>query len=193
LNKFPPLKARILIMETTETTSTPFPNIPPVIESDDREYHDSGVPSTVAIAGHPLHPLTVIFPIAFLAAALGSDFGYWLTEDFFWARASLWLIGLGLVGGIIAALTGLSDFLKIERVRKRTAGWTHLILNVAILAFTALNFFLRLGNPEVRIIPWGLFLSLVVGTLTSITGWFGAELSYRHKIGVVGAGSRRYP
>ncbi|BAZ31534.1 hypothetical protein NIES4074_40070 [Cylindrospermum sp. NIES-4074] len=180
-------------METTETTSTPFPNIPPVIESDDREYHDSGVPSTVAIAGHPLHPLTVIFPIAFLAAALGSDFGYWLTEDFFWARASLWLIGLGLVGGIIAALTGLSDFLKIERVRKRTAGWTHLILNVAILAFTALNFFLRLGNPEVRIIPWGLFLSLVVGTLTSITGWFGAELSYRHKIGVVGAGSRRYP
>lgn len=180
-------------METTETTSTPFPNIPPVIESDDREYHDSGVPSTVAIAGHPLHPLTVIFPIAFLAAALGSDFGYWLTEDFFWARASLWLIGLGLVGGIIAAITGLSDFLKIERVRKRTAGWTHLILNVAILAFTALNFFLRLGNPETRIIPWGLFLSLVVGTLTSITGWFGAELSYRHKIGVVGAGSRRYP
>lgn len=180
-------------METTETTSTPFPNIPPVIESDDREYHDSGVPSTVAIAGHPLHPLTVIFPIAFLAAALGSDFGYWLTEDFFWARASLWLIGLGLVGGIIAAITGLSDFLKIERVRKRTAGWTHLILNVAILAFTALNFFLRLGNIESRIIPWGLFLSLVVGTLTSITGWFGAELSYRHKIGVVGAGSTRYP
>jgi hypothetical protein len=26
------------------------------------------------------------------------------------------------------------------------------------------------------------------GTLTSIYGWFGAELSYRHKIGVVGAG-----
>ncbi|MBE9198692.1 MULTISPECIES: DUF2231 domain-containing protein [unclassified Nodularia (in: cyanobacteria)] len=182
-------------METTgtESNSTPFPNIPPIIESDDREYRDSGVPSTVAIAGHPLHPLTIIFPIAFLAAALGSDFGYWLTHDFFWARASLWLIGLGLLGGIIAAITGMSDFLRIERVRKRTAGWTHLILNVMILALTALNLFLRLGDPESRILPWGFFLSLVVGTLTSITGWFGAELSYRHKIGVVGAGSRRYP
>ncbi|MBW4555404.1 MAG: DUF2231 domain-containing protein [Trichormus sp. ATA11-4-KO1] len=182
-------------METTgtESSSTPFPNIPPIIESDDREYRDSGVPSTVAIAGHPLHPLTMIFPIAFLAGALGSDVGYWLTRDFFWARASLWLIGLGLLGGIIAAITGMSDFLRIERVRKRTAGWTHLILNIAILLFTTLNLIIRLGDPESRLLPWGLFLSLVVGTLTSITGWFGAELSYRHKIGVVGAGSRRYP
>ncbi|MBH8562180.1 DUF2231 domain-containing protein [Nostoc sp. CENA67] len=182
-------------METTDTqtTSTPFPNIPPVIESDDREYRDPGVPSTVAIAGHPLHPLSVIFPIAFLAAALGSDFGYWLTRDFFWARASLWLIGLGLLGGLIAAAIGLSDFLKIERVRKRSAGWAHLILNVSILVLTLFNYLLRLGDAESRILPWGLLLSLIVGTLTSISGWFGAELSYRHKIGVVGAGSRRYP
>ncbi|MEH1967845.1 DUF2231 domain-containing protein [Nostoc sp.] len=179
--------------DTTQTNSTPFPNIPPVIESNDSEYRDSGVPSTVAIAGHPLHPLSVIFPIAFLAAALGSDIGYWLTRDFFWARASLWLIGLGLAGGLLAAAIGLSDFLKIERVRKRTAGWAHLILNVAILVLSLVNFLLRWGDAESRIVPWGLLISLVVGTLTSISGWFGAELSYRHKIGVVGAGSRRYP
>ncbi|WP_103125601.1 DUF2231 domain-containing protein [Nostoc cycadae] len=182
-------------MDTSETTSasTPFPNIPPIIESDDREYRDTGVPSTVAIAGHPLHPLSVIFPIAFLAAALGSDFGYWLTRDFFWARASLWLIGLGLIGGLIAAAIGMSDFLKIERVRKRKAGWAHMILNVSILVLTLLNFILRWGDAEARILPWGLLISLVVGTLTSVSGWFGAELSYRHKIGVVGAGSKRYP
>lgn len=179
--------------ETTRTNSTPFPNIPPVIESNDSEYLDSGVPSTVAIAGHPLHPLSVIFPIAFLAAALGSDVGYWLTRDFFWARASLWLIGLGLGGGLLAAAIGLSDFLKIERVRKRNAGWVHLILNVSLLVLSLVNFLLRLGHTESRILPWGLLISVVVGTLTSLSGWFGAELSYRHKIGVVGAGSRRYP
>jgi uncharacterized membrane protein len=180
-------------METTETNSTPFPNVPPIIESDDREYVDSGVPSTVAIAGHPLHPLSIIFPIAFLAAALGSDFGYWLTRDFFWARASVWLIGLGLVTGIIASIIGMSDFLQIERVRKRAAGWTHLILNISILVFTTVNFIIRWGDAELHLLPWGFLLSLIVGTLTSITGWFGAELSYRHKIGVVGAGSKRYP
>jgi uncharacterized membrane protein len=87
----------------------------------------------------------------------------------------------------------MSDFLKIERVRKRNAGWIHMTLNVAILVLTLVNFLLRWGNPDARILPWGLLISLVVGTLTSASGWFGAELSYRHKIGVVGAGSRRYP
>ncbi len=75
-------------METQERTHAPYPNIPPAIESDDREYRDSGVTSTVAIAGHPLHPAIVLFPIAFLVGVLGSDIGYWLTTDFFWAKAS---------------------------------------------------------------------------------------------------------
>lgn len=180
-------------METQQTSGTPYPNLPPIIESDDREYRDSGVPSTVAIAGHPLHPLSVIFPIAFLAAALGSDFGYWLTRDPFWARASLWLVGLGLAGGVLAALIGMSDFVRIDRVRKRTAGWAHMYLNVAILVLTSVNLILRLRNPVEAILPWGLIISTVVGTLTSLSGWYGAELSYRHKIGVVGSGSRYEP
>ena len=180
-------------METQQTSGTPYPNLPPIIESDDREYRDSGVPSTVAIAGHPLHPLSVIFPIAFLAAALGSDFGYWLTRDPFWARASLWLVGLGLAGGVLAALIGMSDFLRIERVRKRTAGWAHMYLNIAILVLTSVNLILRLRNPVEAILPWGLIISTIVGTLTSLSGWYGAELSYRHKIGVVGSGSRYEP
>ncbi len=83
--------------------------------------------------------------------------------------------------------------MKIERVRKRQAGWAHLILNVSILVLTLVNFLIRLGSVESSILPWGLLLSLIVGTLTSVSGWFGAELSYRHKIGVVGAGSKRYP
>lgn len=180
-------------METQQTSGTPYPNIPPIIESDDREYRDTGVPSTVAIAGHPLHPLSIIFPIAFLAAALGSDFGYWLTRDPFWARASLWLVGLGLAGGVVAALIGMSDFLRIERVRKRTAGWAHMYLNIAILVLTAINLILRLRDFEGAILPWGLIISTIVGTLTSVSGWYGAELSYRHKIGVVGSGSRYQP
>ncbi len=181
-------------METQQTSGTPFPNIPPIIESDEREYRDTGVPSTVTIiAGHPLHPLTMIFPIAFLAAALGTDIGYWLTRDPFWARASLWLVGVGLASGLVAALTGLGDFLRIERVRKRIAGWAHMILNVALLALTAVNLILRLGDSEGAILPWGLILSTIVSTLISVSGWYGTELSYRHKIGVIGSGSQDQP
>jgi hypothetical protein len=95
-------------------TMTQIPSVPPFIESNDRDYHDSGVPSTFAIAGHPLHPLIVTFPIAFLSGAAGADLGYWLTDDPFWARAAIWLIGAGFISGLVAALTGMLDFLRID-------------------------------------------------------------------------------
>lgn len=172
---------------------TQTPNIPPVIESDEREYRDSGVPSTVAIAGHPFHPLIVTFPIAFLTGALGTDVGYWLTGDAFWARASFWLIGAGIVTGLLAAATGMMDFLKIDRVREHQAGWVHMVGNVAVLALSLVSFVLRWGNQTGAILPTGLVISLFVATLIGITGWYGAELVYRHKIAVIGYGSKHRP
>jgi uncharacterized membrane protein len=119
------------------------PNIPPFIESNEHDYNDSGVPSTVAIAGHPLHPLIVTFPIAFLTGAFGADLGYLLTHDLFWARAAIWLIGAGFVAGLAAALSGMLDFLKIDRVKKHSAGWIHMIGNVVALVLTLINWVLR--------------------------------------------------
>lgn len=165
---------------------TQTPNIPPIIESDEREYRDTGVPSTVAIAGHPLHPLLVTFPIAFLTSVLATDIGYWLTRNPFWAQVSILLIGAGIVTGIIAALTGLMDFLKIDRVRQHSAGWIHMVGNVAGLGISLVNFGLRWGNSTGAILPTGIILSLIVATLLGVTGWYGAELIYRHKVAVIG-------
>jgi uncharacterized membrane protein len=167
------------------------PNVPPFIESDEHEYRDSGIPSTVAIAGHPLHPLIVTFPIAFLTGAFGADLGYWITSDPFWARAALWLIGAGFITGLVAALTGMLDFLKIGRVRKHSAGWSHMIGNVAALVLTLANWGLRWNNVEDAVLPVGIILSFVVASLLAITGWYGAELVYRHKIAVIGPNDRR--
>jgi hypothetical protein len=86
-------------MDSTQTdrqehsAQTPYPNLPPLIESKNSEYLGSGYTSTVAIAGHPIHPILVTFPVALLSLAAGSDLGYWLTQDYFWARVSVWLIG----------------------------------------------------------------------------------------------------
>jgi uncharacterized membrane protein len=172
---------------------TQTPNIPPLIESDESEYRDSGVTSTVAIAGHPFHPLIVTFPIAFLVGALATDLGYWISGDIFWARASIWLIGAGFVSGILAAITGMADFLKIDRVRKHTAGWAHMVGNIAALLLALGNWIIRLGNVAEAVLPWGLVLSVAVSLILGITGWYGGELVYRHKIAVIGYGSRNEP
>lgn len=173
-------------METKDKNTVPYPNIPPVIETDEKEYRDTGIISTVAIAGHPLHPAIVLFPIAFLTGALGSDLGYWLTKDPFWARGSLWLIGVGLLTGVLAAISGFMDFLKIKRVRDRSAGWLHMAANVLVMVLSAISFLMRLGDPATAILPWGLTISAIVGTLLGISGWLGGELTFRHKIGVIG-------
>lgn len=172
---------------------TQTPNMPPFIESNEREYRDSGVPSTVAIAGHPLHPLIVTFPIAFLTGAFGTDVGYWLTQDPFWARASLWLLGSGFIAGLVAAASGMMDFIKIDRVQKHSAGWIHAVGNIAALFLTLFNWIRRWNAVEEAILPFGLIISAVVALLLAVTGWYGAELIYRHKVAVIGYSSRREP
>ncbi|MEG5063734.1 DUF2231 domain-containing protein [Microcoleus sp. B3-A4] len=173
-------------METNPRNSTPYPNLPPILESLDTEYRDAGITSTLSVAGHPIHPIIVIFPVAFLVGAAGTDVGYWLTSDPFWARASVWLMGVGFAAGILAAITGFLDFFKVKRVRERSAGWLHMGGNVAVMVLTLINLVLRQGNPAEPIVYTGLAISIVVATLLGITGWFGGELSFRHKIGVIG-------
>jgi uncharacterized membrane protein len=148
--------------------------------------HTSGVPSNAAIAGHPLHPLLIPFPIAFFVGAFLTDLAYWSTGDPFWARASLWLVGGGLVGGTLAAVLGLIDFLSIRRAREHAAGWIHFIGNSTVLVLSLVSLLLRWGDPAAAILPWGLTVSAVVAGILVITGWYGGELAYRHMIGVTG-------
>lgn len=186
-------------METQETQSrrstseVPYPNIPPIIDSRETEYRGTGITSSIAILGHPIHPIIVIFPIAFLSAVAGTDLAYWLTRGEFWALASVWLLGAGLLSGIAAAVIGMFDFVRIPRVRHRRAGWAHMLLNIAVLVLTVGNFFLRLVDPETIIVPTGLILSWIVATLLLASGWYGGELMFRHKVGIVGPGETHAP
>ncbi|MBD2013369.1 DUF2231 domain-containing protein [Microcoleus sp. FACHB-53] len=169
---------------------TQTPNIPPIIESEESNYRDTGVPSTVAVAGHPLHPAIITLPIGLLVSAPVTDIAYWFLGDVFWARASFWLIVAGLVTGLVAAITGLLDFIRIGRVRKHTAGWAHMYANVTALVVTAINLGLRVGDPVENLLFTGLVLSVIVATLLGISGWYGGELVYRHKIAVIGYGDK---
>ena len=169
---------------------TQTPNIPPIIESEESNYRDTGVPSTVAVAGHPLHPAIITLPIGLLVSAPVTDIAYWFLGDVFWARASFWLIVAGLITGLVAAITGLLDFIKIGRVRKHTAGWAHMYANVTALVLTAINLGLRLGDRVENVVFTGLLISVVVAALLGISGWYGGELVYRHKVAVIGYGDR---
>jgi uncharacterized membrane protein len=145
-----------------------------------------GVPSTAAVAGHPIHPMLVVFPIAFLVSVLAADLAFWGTNDPFWARASTWLLGAGVVMGVLAAVAGLVEFLTISRVRLLAASWIHFLGNAAAILLALANLLYRIdAGLGAGVIPFGLILSAAVVAILLVTGWLGGELVFRHRIGVI--------
>ena len=48
--------------------------------------------STAKIAGYPLHPMFIPFPITFLVATFVCDLIFWRTGNAAWSTASLYLL-----------------------------------------------------------------------------------------------------
>ncbi len=140
--------------------------------------------SFVAIAGHPLHPMLVAFPIAYVIGALASDAAFWWTGDPFWARVSVWIIGAGLLMGGIAAIAGMLDFLIVKEIRRHVTSWSHFLAAVMMLGITAANWWLRVPDREGGVLPWGIFLSAVSAVALSFAGWLGGRLVFEHKVGI---------
>lgn len=139
--------------------------------------------SKAAIAGHPLHPMVVPLPIAFLLTTLVADAAFHLTGDSFWARLALWTLGAGLVTGLVAGLLGAIDFATVRRARASSAGWIHAVGNSLALLLSTGNLVYRFKVPD-DTEPTGLMLSVAVAVILVITAWAGGELVYRQGIGV---------
>ena len=140
--------------------------------------------SIVQVAGHPVHAMLVPFVIAFYAGAFAADLAYGGTLDPFFARGALWLIGAGIVVSVLAATIGLIDFLFEPRIRELSAAWWHLGANVAMSLISILDWVLRdtVGaEAGSRAYVW---LSLATFLLLVFSGWKGAEMVYRHRVGV---------
>ena len=73
----------------------------------------------------------------------------------------------------------------VQAGRTWWATWQHWL--------SAANFWLRWNSQTGAILPIGLILSLIVATLLGTTGWYGAELIYRHKVAVIGYGPNHKP
>jgi uncharacterized membrane protein len=147
--------------------------------------HQHGVESNAAIFRHPIHPMLIPFPIAALVGALVTDIVFSSTGNGFWATASFWLLGAGVVTGIVAAVPGMIDYASIAQVRRLTSAHVHAGGNVVALGLAFINLAMRWDNPAAGPGASGIFLSALVVALIGVTGWIGGELSYRHRIGVM--------
>ena len=140
--------------------------------------------SSANFFGHPIHPMLVLFPVAFFVATLGADIGYWYSSAPIWVTAGLWLLGTGLVTAAFAALAGLTDFIGDARIRQLSDAWHHAIGNVIAVLISLFSFYWRYRNGAAGVIPAGIMMSLIVACILLFTGWKGGELVFRHRVAV---------
>src|ERR1044071_4904877 len=99
--------------------------------------------STAQIAGHPIHPMLVPFPIAFFTATLVCDLAYRRTLDIFWFTSTQYLLGAGILMALLAALAGFTDFLSDQRIRALSIAWWHMLGNLLMVVVQVVNWYLR--------------------------------------------------
>jgi uncharacterized membrane protein len=156
------------------------------IDSDNpviKDIASRDVSSVVAVAGHPIHAMSVSFPIALILSTLGCDVFYWWTADPFWARAALWSSGFGFFLGVVAGLAGTAELLLVAGIRKRAASWTHATAAIMLLSIAGANWGLRLGDPIGAVLPTGLLLSVLASLFVGLAGWHGGKLVFDHGVG----------
>jgi uncharacterized membrane protein len=138
----------------------------------------------VKLFGHPVHPMLIVFPLGLLTTAIIFDIFHLATRTPLWSVIAYWLIAAGVIGGLVAAVFGATDWWGIPSgTRARRVGLLHGLGNVCLVALFAASWWLRgadPGNPSVL----AIVLSLAGFALSLITGWLGGELVDRLGVGV---------
>ena len=140
--------------------------------------------STAKIAGHPIHPMLIPFPIAFFVGTFACDVAYWITGNANWAMVTPWLLGAGIIMAVLAGLVGLTDVIGEERIRSLADAWWHAGGIVIVALIEIYNWYARVTEGAAAIVPKGLILSLVVTCILLFAGWMGWNMVYRHRVGI---------
>jgi len=141
--------------------------------------------SRIKLFGHPVHPMLIVVPLGLFSIAVLFDIAYLATNDATFAEVAFWNITAGIVGGLLAAVFGLVDWMGIPKgTRAKRLGLWHGAGNVVIVLLFVASWVLRAPDhayaPDV--IPFVLGLVAVGAAL--VTAWLGGELVYRLRVAV---------
>lgn len=144
--------------------------------------------SKASIGGHPVHPMLIPFPLALWVTSFLADVIFMLfLNNPSLLLISKFLLAAGIIGGLLAAVPGIIDWLAIKNQEVvRIANW-HARLNIIALLIFAISLYLRTkyGRDWVHgsmTVPF--MLSLLGVILIAISGWLGGDLAYKYGVGV---------
>lgn len=149
---------------------------------------DAKQPLTIAAGpyGHPFHPALVTLPIGAWICSLLFDIGSRSAQQpFIYSRGAYWLILIGIVGAIGAALFGVLDLLTVPRGTPAfRTGLVHAALNDAVLIAFVVSFVIRRDSEFGETSTGLIALSIAALAVLTVSGWLGGKLAYRYGVRV---------
>ncbi|HET6826972.1 MAG TPA: DUF2231 domain-containing protein [Amnibacterium sp.] len=136
--------------------------------------------------GHPLHPALVAVPIGAWIASLVFDLASFVVPDpAFLVLGARWLIGIGVLGALAAAVFGFLDLLTIPpATRAQRIALVHMTLNLCATVVFVVDFLLRAGHRSGPVGVGPLVLSVAALAAVGLSGYLGGELAYRYGVRV---------
>ena len=140
--------------------------------------------SRAKIFGHAVHPILIVYPLGLLSAAVVFDIIYLVTGNPTWTTVSFWMIAAGIIGGLLAAVFGLIDYLGIPSgTRASRIGLLHGLTNLGVVILFIASWLMRRYSPDVPSTA-AFALSFIGVAAASLGGWLGGELVERLGVGV---------
>jgi len=143
--------------------------------------------SKIKIAGHPVHPMLVAFPVAFYTAALVCYIVYDSNSNPFWFKVAVVANIAGVIMAAVAAIPGFIDWLNIPSdSRAKKTGLFHLLCNVvALLCFGIVALAENKKWDDVTpSLGMAIPLTALGFILTLVAGFLGWTLVQKHHVGV---------
>ncbi len=145
--------------------------------------------SRAAIGNHPIHPALVCLPIGSFFLAFLGDIVHAVSGSEFWYLLSYACIGIGVVVALAAAVFVFIDYFGVRMSRPAGRLATiHMLLNLTVVALYLVTFLLRRNDAALNTARWPIafVIELVAFAMLGVSGWIGGNLSYEHKVGVIG-------
>ena len=135
-----------------------------------------------SIAGHPIHPMLVPIAIGGFILSFIFDIVCAVTgQTTPWSTVAYYTMIGGIVGALCAAIPGLIDALSLPAGHTKAIAFTHMGLNLTVVALYAFNAWVRHGNPEHT---GSMLMSGVAIVLLAISGWLGGKMVFEAGVGV---------
>ncbi len=139
--------------------------------------------SQASIKGHPIHPMLIVYPFAFLTGAFGFNAVAAASKNREMRTVGDYLVPTGIAAGLLAAVPGIVDYLY--SVPPQSSGkdraTKHALLNVGALGLFTASWLLGRGRRRTAA---PLALQGVASAMMSAAGYLGGTLVVRNQIGV---------